>query len=473
MDFLSHVRAGFPALWVQTQEPSRTIGEWGGEAVKVGYKAFSWDCQSGVRDTINGFKKEMPDPLEAVSFLTTINQKSVIFLQNFHRFLRGDGAIDIIQLIYNLLDQYKASGKTIIILAPCIEIPIELSKVFTALSFDLPTKDDLKKILDYMADSSKKPLPDGEKQDAILEAGKGLAAFEFENALALSLVAKKSFDPLIVMDQKSQLIKKNASLMLEKFDESLENLGGLENLKSFCRKIVHSPYSRGVLLLGVPGTGKSHFAKGLGKELGLPTPGLDFGRMFGSLVGESEGRIREALNVIDAFSPCLLFIDEIEKGLSGIQSSGQTDGGTGSRVFGTFLTWLNDHKSRVFVVATCNDVSKMPPEFLRAERWDAIFFVDLPTERERQIILDLYRKQYGVKGEPSHNLQGWSGAEIKSLCRIATMMKCTLPEAERYVIPLSQSMAEKIQNLREWARTRTIPATLETEAAKPIGRRVE
>ena len=197
--------------------------------------------------------------------------------------------------------------------------------------------------------------------------------------------------------------------------------------------------------MGTPGTGKSHFAKGLGKALGLPTPGLDFGRMFGSLVGESEGRIREALAVVDAFSPCILFIDEIEKGLSGIQSSGSTDGGTGSRVFGTFLTWLNDHKSRVFVVATCNDVSKMPPEFLRAERWDAIFFVDLPTERERRIILDLYQKQYHVEGEPSHGLQGWSGAEIKSLCRIAAMMKCTLQEAERYVIPLCHSMADKIE----------------------------
>jgi len=458
---------------VQTQEPARTISEWGGEAAKVGYKAFDWNCQSGVKEVANGFRKEMPEPLDAISFLTTINQKSVIFLQNFHRFLRGDACIDLIQQIYNLMDQYKATGKTIVILSPSVEIPIELSKVFTVLSFDLPTKTDLKKILDYMADSAKKPLPDDEKQDAILEAGKGLAAMEFENALALSLVAKKSFDPLVIMEQKSQLIRKNASLMLEKFDESLENLGGLENLKSFCRKVVASPHSRGVLLLGVPGTGKSHFAKGLGKELGLPTPGLDFGRMFGSLVGESEGRIREALSVIDAFSPCILFIDEIEKGLSGIQSSGSTDGGTGSRVFGTFLTWLNDHRSRVFVVATCNDVSKMPPEFLRAERWDAIFFVDLPTERERRIILKLYQDQYQVQGEPSHNLQGWSGAEIKSLCRIAAMMACPLAEAESYVIPLSQSMADKIDGLREWAKTRTIPASLESHDPKPTGRRVE
>ncbi|MCZ7404674.1 MAG: hypothetical protein O8C67_07055, partial [Candidatus Methanoperedens sp.] len=286
MDFISHIRAGFPALWIQTQEPSRTMSEWGTIGKSNGYKAFSWDCQSGVKEIGNGFHKEMPDPLEAVSFLKTIENKAILFLQNFHRFLRGDAAIDIIQAIYNLVDQYKASGKCLVVLAPAVEIPLELTKVFTALTFDLPTKEDLSKILLYMAESSGKPLPEEEKKDAILEAGKGLAAFEFENALALSLVTKKEFNPLVVMNQKSQLIKKNASLMLEKFDESLENLGGLENLKQFCLKIVNSPYSRGVLLLGTPGTGKSHFAKGLGKALGLPTPGLDFGRMFGSLVGE-------------------------------------------------------------------------------------------------------------------------------------------------------------------------------------------
>ena len=167
----------------------------------------------------------MPDPLDAVAFLTTINQKSILFLENLHRFLRGDAAIDIIQRIYNLVDQYKASLKSLVVLAPSVEIPIELSKVFTALNFDLPGREDLKKMLMYMAESTQKPLPNEAKQEVLLEAGKGLAAFEFENALALSLVTKKEFDPLVIMEQKSQLIKKNASLMLEKFDESLENLG--------------------------------------------------------------------------------------------------------------------------------------------------------------------------------------------------------------------------------------------------------
>ncbi len=474
-DFMSHIRAGFPALWIQTQEQSRTMMEWGKMGKLNGYKIFSWDCQAGIRSIENGgAKQEMPDPIEAVKYLSGAEEKSILFLQNFHKFIKDT---QVFQEILDLVDAYKASGKCLVVLAPCVDLPPELSKVFSTLNFDLPGKDDLAKILHYMADSAKRPLPDEKTQDAILEAGKGLSAFEFENALALSLVAKKAFEPLVVMEQKRQLIKKNASLMLENFEESLETLGGLDNLKGFCLKVAKSPFSRGVLLLGVPGTGKSHFAKGLGKALGLSTPQLDFGRMFASHVGESEEKIREALDVIDAFAPCVLFADEIEKGLSGIQSSGETDGGTGSRVFGTFLTWLQDHKSKVFIVATCNDIEQLGKAsngaFLRAERWDAIFFVDLPTARERETILNLYKKQYGVEGEPSHNLQGWSGAEIKSLCRISAMMKCSLKDAERYVIPLSQSMADKIEGLRQWAKCRTIPASIPETENQPTGRRVE
>jgi SpoVK/Ycf46/Vps4 family AAA+-type ATPase len=195
--------------------------------------------------------------------------------------------------------------------------------------------------------------------------------------------------------------------------------------------------------------------------------------MFGSLVGESEGKIRAALKIIDAFSPCVLFIDEFEKGISGIQSSGQTDSGVGSKVYGTFLTWLSDHKSRVFVVATCNDISKIPPEFLRAERWDAIFFVDLPNGRERKTIFEIYKKQFNIKEEfGAVNMDGWSGAEIKSLCRISAMLKSSLKDAAKYVMPLSQSMGEKINGLREWASTRTIPASLpEDDGGGAMGKR--
>jgi len=474
MLFLEHLNAGFPALWVMTQEPPRAMAELSTIARKGGYQTFSWDCQAGVKEVGNGNGISRPevDSIGAIQYLKSQGTKSVLFLANFHKFIKG---IDHCQEIVNRSEEYKANGKCLIVLSNSSEIPPEVEKIFTVLRFDLPNRETLFNVLKFMAESSKKALPDDAAIEILLESGKGLTAWEFENAIALSLVTKKAFDPLIILEQKKQLVKKNSSLILEDSDETLENLGGMDILKDFCLRVAKSPLSKGVLLLGTPGTGKSHFSKGLGKALGVPTAALDFGRMFGSLVGESEERIRGALDVVDSFSPCVLRIDEIEKGLSGIKSSGSTDGGTGSRVFGTFLNWLQDHKSRVFVTATCNDIQSMPPEFLRAERWDAIFFVDLPTAKERETIFDMYKTLYRVEGNPP-NMDGWSGAEIKSLCRIAAMMKAPLEESAKYIMPLSISMGERVETLREWAASRTIPAsTPEDQPEKPKlrGRRIE
>ena len=466
--FIEHLRAGFPAIWLQTQEPVRAVSELSSMAKAEGWQAFTWDCQSGFLEIGSPAAQNIPepDPANAVKFLMKTPKKAILFLMNFHKFIP---AVEVYQETLNRVDEYKASGKVLVVVSPFSGIPAEVEKVFIILRYDLPNRETLLRVLRFMAESAERDLPNTTEIEKILDAGRGLTAWEYENALALSLVTKKCFDADIVHEQKKQMVKKNASLIIEEIDETLESLGGMENLKLFCLKVATSQLSKGVLLLGIPGTGKSHFSKGLGKALGIPTAALDFGRMFGSLVGESEERIRGALDVVDSFSPCVLRIDEIEKGLSGIKSSGSTDGGTGSRVFGTFLNWLQDHKSRVFVVATCNDIQAMPPEFLRAERWDAIFFVDLPTAEERKVIFEIYQKQYNVTGTPP-DMEGWSGAEIKSLCRIAAMMETPLEQAASYIMPLSVSMSEKIQGLRAWARTRTIPASVEK---KPTGRRVE
>jgi len=472
-DFVNYLKAGYPALWIQTSEDSRAVATLASQAREKGFKTYAWDCQAGIREIGNGYSKQEPDPLAAVKFLLGREEKSIIFLYNFHKFVKS---IEVIQEIQNCVRLYKTQQKSVIVVSPSAEIPIELEKIFFLSSFELPRKEELKKVLEEILDSANltHTIKENEK-DEIIEAGKGLSEFEFENAIALAIVSRQKNIKDIVLEQKKQIVKKNAGLLIENNEEeTMANLGGLENLKNFCMKVANSPLSRGVLLLGVPGTGKSHFSKALGNELGLPTAALDFGRMFGSLVGESEERMRSALQTIDAFSPCILRIDEIEKGLSGIKSSSQTDGGTGSRVFGTFLNWMQDHRSRVFVIATCNDISQMPPEFLRAERWDAIFFVDLPNQREREVIFKIYQNFYGVKGSVKDvSMDGWSGAEIKSLCRIAAMMQCELREAAKYVVPLSLSMQEKIESLREWAKTRTIPASGEVNIEKPKTRRLE
>jgi SpoVK/Ycf46/Vps4 family AAA+-type ATPase len=213
-----------------------------------------------------------------------------------------------------------------------------------------------------------------------------------------------------------------------------------------------------VLLLGVPGSGKSAFCKALGNETGRPTLLLDLGALMGSLVGATEANVRQALRVADAMSPAILFVDELEKSLSGVGSTG--DSGVSTRLFGTLLTWLSDHESDVFFVATSNDISKLPPEFARAERFDAVFFLDLPAGKDKEAIWHLYRQQFTIPaGQPRPADSDWTGAEIKSCCRLAALLDVPLAEAARHVVPVAVTAAESMDRLRSWASGRCLSAS--------------
>jgi SpoVK/Ycf46/Vps4 family AAA+-type ATPase len=184
---------------------------------------------------------------------------------------------------------------------------------------------------------------------------------------------------------------------------------------------------------------------------------LDVGSLMGSLVGQSEERTRQALRMIDAMAPCVVMIDEVEKAFAGANSSG--DSGVTSRMFGTFLSWLNDHTSDVFVVCTANDVSKLPPEFGRSERFDGIFFLDLPTREEKDAIWSIYRVQFEIDGDqrlPEDT--DWTGAEIKACCRLAALLDVPLMQAAQNVVPVAVTAAESVDRLRNWASGRCLSA---------------
>jgi SpoVK/Ycf46/Vps4 family AAA+-type ATPase len=213
------------------------------------------------------------------------------------------------------------------------------------------------------------------------------------------------------------MLKKSGLLQLHRGRERFDNLGGLQSLKSFCLRAMRrqghqNPLRRprGVLLLGVPGTGKSAFSKALGAETGRPTLIMDIGALMGSLVGSTEANIRQALKIADAMAPCVLMVDEVEKALSGVANSGTTDSGVTARLFGTFLSWMNDHESDVFLITTCNDISKLPPEFSRAERFDGVWFLDLPGQEQRQAIWEIYLKVFELdRDQPRPRDDGWTG----------------------------------------------------------------
>jgi len=209
-------------------------------------------------------------------------------------------------------------------------------------------------------------------------------------------------------------------------------------------------------VLTVPGTGKSAFAKALGNETQRPTLVMDVGALMGSLVGSTEANVRQALKIADAMAPCVIFIDEVEKALAGSASSGQTDSGVSARLFGSLLTWLSDHESDVFVVCTANDVSRLPLEFVRAEHFDGVFFLDLPSVGERQKIWDIYKSMFALAGQTVPRDEDWTGAEIRSCCRLARLLDIPLAEAAKNVVPVAVTAAESMDRLRTWASGRCL-----------------
>jgi len=464
-----YLDSGYPALWIETLEIDRAIKELSAIAIEDKYTVFSWDVGAGFKNLDGGGIERETDPIVVSSYLNDLPDQSIIFAKNFHRFVNS---AEISQGIQNNINRWKASGKCLIVVSPVSDIPLELERLFTLIQFDLPNDEAIKDRISYVVRSSKLEEPSGDELSTLIESGRGLTSFEIENALSLSVAKKSKLDPSVVLDQKAQLVKKNSTLDFSVFSESFDQLGGLDNLKDFTLSTIKSPMSRGIMLLGVPGTGKTCFCKALGNATGMPTIVMDFGRLFGSKVGQTEAQTRRAFQTIDAMAPCIVMIDEMEKGLSGTRSSNSTDGGTTSRVFGTFLQWLQDHKSRVYTVATINDMSQLPLPLLRAERWDAIFFVDVPNAEERTAIYKIWSNHFGINEEEPDLIVNWTGAEIRSLTRIAAMKNCSLSEARKFVVPICRSNKEAINHLRNEALQFAVPASKALQEDIDKGRKI-
>ena len=473
-----YFKASFPLIYIQSYEYSRVREVVLKEAEEIGYGAYEWDVAEGLRQLQLSSplpeKKQAVDPIAMVDQINKLPEGSIVLASNFHLFLnRHNPNPQLIQKIQNLAPIWKATARMLVVSSPVINLPVELEKMFTIVNIPLASPEDFKKIIKRMISDTKGKvkMPTKAEMEKLTEAGRGLTEFEFENAIALSLIKYRKCRAEVVMEMKQQLVKKSEvlSYYIPSELDSFKYIGGMENVKDFCTRIIKSDLYRGILMLGVQGTGKSAFGKALGKEVGLPLVMMDMSKIYGSLLGESEQKMANALQVIQALNKCIVFIDEIEKGLSGVASSHLTDGGTGARVGQQFLVFMNDRPSgNAFVIASCNDISKLPPEYLRAERWDAIFFSDLPSLEERKIIWkiwgDYYKVDYKkipiVNGEPMD--LGWTGAEIKTCCRIAKALSCSIEEAGKYIIPVSRSRASEIERLREWAKDKTIPASIAT-----------
>ncbi|EAQ80671.1 AAA family ATPase [Blastopirellula marina] len=462
------VRACFTGIWIESHEHDDALREISSLCHERQWRLATWDIDQGlhVRGVSTFDNDAASDPLSAIRAMKSLGADetaSIIVLTNFHRFL---GSAEVVQSLSRQIVDGKANRTIFVILAPVVQIPTELEKLFIVVDHPLPSREQLLEIAEGVA-TEEGELPDADQLDAVLDAAMGLTRLEAENAFGLSLVRSSVIHHESVWELKASMLKKSGLLQLYKSNDDFTSLGGLESLKAFCKRSLlqhgrDNPLKRprGVLLLGVPGTGKSAFAKALGKETGRPTLILDVGALMGSLVGQTEQNVRRALQIADAMEPCILFIDEIEKALSGSAGSGQNDSGVSSRMLGTLLSWMNDHTSNVYLIATCNDITRMPPELSRAERFDGIVFLDLPQREQKDRIWNQYIGLFQLDAAQKRpEDEKWTGAEIRACCRLAALLDIPISQAGQNVVPVAVTASESVDRLRQWASGRCLSAS--------------
>lgn len=505
-DIKDMLKANYPLLYLATSEYGRALQKLRRIAFELNYAFYSWDNVDGLQNHLknqnNRLEKvekhkahqETKDYQALLEYIKRDSEdggsdKEIYVVEDFHKYFKDDKVIVYLRKLTSIL---KAYDKHLVLMSPFLKLPDELEKYVTILNVPLPDREDLRTRLSTISELDK-VNPDLEKY--LIDSALGMTDMEADLAfrLAKEKVGLNSKDATrIIANEKEQIIKKSGILDYYQVNEELEkSVGGLDNLKTWLKqrskaferkaKNFGLKEPKGILLLGVPGCGKSLTAKCVATEWKQPLLRLDIGKVFQAEVGSSENNIRMAIATAEAVAPCVLWIDEIEKGLS--VGGGEKDGGTNSRVFSTILTWMQEKTKPVFVVATANNISDLPPELLRKGRFDEIFFVDLPTKEERSNIFQIHLVKYGQINITDYSTLAektmyFNGAEIEETVKEAMFLSYVenpentqisirhLEKAIEQIVPLAQTMKKKIDGLREWATTRARPASSERNNEK-------
>jgi SpoVK/Ycf46/Vps4 family AAA+-type ATPase len=495
MNLTTYLRAGYPGLAIITAEEARAEAEIADACTSLKRSLHAWSSTEGLVNPKEGRVTPCPDPLEALQLLDSLfasdTPRHVVLLRDLQLHLDQSDPM-LVRRLKDILRVAKANGHALILLGCRLKLPPELEHEITHVDFSLPDPARLGVVLDGIVKSAKVKNVPADVRESALQSALGLTTTEAENAFALSIVETRGIDPKTVAREKARTLKRNGLVEVVAATTSLDDIGGLNHLKdwlmrragafSAAAKDYGLPAPKGLLIVGIPGTGKSLTAKATAGAFGLPLLRLDMGCVFGGIVGQSEANLRSVIQTAEAIAPCVLWIDEIEKGFSGSKSSGSTDGGTSSRVFGSFLSWMQEKDKPVFVVATANDVSKLPPEFLRKGRFDEMFFVDLPDASERAQIWDIVIKRHGRRpadydtGELARGCEQFTGAEIEAVFIDALHEAYAegkepgpkeIQEAMTHTVPLAQLMDCQIADLRQWAKGRAREAASHSSTAGP------
>jgi AAA+ superfamily predicted ATPase len=476
-------QAGATVLHIASYEWERVRGHVIGVAQDLSLPLRIWSQSTGLW-TCSAEGETSPedetatDTLEILKQIHGTEEAGVWLLEDFHPFFREEHH-PILRWLRELARLPTSPRKLVVLSTPLPGLPVDLRKEIPTLELELPGVDDLRVVLE---DAAAAVDVRAAADDALLDAARGLTVMEARLAFGKAAAELGCLDHRAVPNvarEKERIIKQSEVLEYYPTDARMDDVGGLDQLKVWLDRRGRAfgagardfglDAPKGVLLLGVQGCGKSLLAKAVAATWQFPLLRFDMGKVFGGIVGQSEANIRTALQVAQALAPCVLWIDEIEKGLAGMGSSDQTDGGTTARVVGSLLTWMQEKRDPVFVVATANRIEMLPPELLRKGRFDEIFFVDLPTRAVREEILSIHLqkkhrdpREYDLTGLAERSV-GFSGAELEEAVREGLydafaegreLAEDHITRAIDKTFPLSRTMREQIESLRQWARVR-------------------
>ncbi|NEQ20283.1 MAG: AAA family ATPase [Microcoleus sp. SIO2G3] len=483
------IQAQYPLIYLVTSEEERTERAIAmiAQAKSQQRRVFVWTVTHGIVEYGQSRHVTQHNTISseaAIQWVIQQKESGIYIFKDLHPFI--DSPVTT-RWLRDAIASFKGTQKTIILMSPVQQVPIELEKEVVVLDYPMPDLTELNQVLSQQLEQSKARRTTTETREKLLKAALGLTHDEAEKVYRKAQVKAGRLTEAevdIVLSEKKQLIRRNGILEYIEEDETLDSVGGLEELKRWLKQRSNAfterareyglPQPKGMLILGVPGCGKSLIAKTTSRLWGLPLLRLDMGRVYdGSMVGRSEANLRNALKTAESISPAILFIDELDKSFAGTTGSSDSDGGTSSRIFGSFLTWMQEKTSPVFVMATANRVERLPGEFLRKGRFDEIFFVDLPTPEERQQIFNIHlsKRRRDITRFDIEQLakvsDGFSGAEIEQAL-VAAMYEAFAQDREftqldiiaaiKATLPLSRTMTEQVTALRDWARQRARPA---------------
>ena len=471
------LKARYPIIYINTIEEDRVeyvIRK--NVKTNLNRSIYSWDFVDGYTNNPNneGFAKR--NPLQALELIERLSSETpaLFLLKDFNRFLTD---LSISRKLRNVSRILKLQPKTIIIIASDLTIPKELQDLITILQFQLPLEDEISQELNRLINSLNINV-EPKLFETLTRACQGLSLERIRRVLSKIIATYKTIDNnsiSILLSEKKQIISQTEILEYSSVNEKITNLGGLDNLKDWVnkRKTAFSiqasnyglPTPRGLLLVGIQGTGKSLTAKAIANDWQLPLLKLDVGKLFGGIVGESESRLRQMINLAETISPCILWIDEIDKAFTNTESKG--DSGTSNRILATFISWLSEKTKPVFVISTANNIDLLPLEIIRKGRFDEIFFLDLPKKSEREEIFKIHIQEFRPNSIDSFDYsklanlsESFSGAEIRQSI-IEGMYHAFYEKREfttediclalKELIPLANLESNQMLKLQNWA----------------------